>query len=166
MSMENVEKSDNGKNGNGSLMAIREMSALTGVPPHTLRFWEKQMPDVLSPDRTSGGQRRYSAEMVERVHTIRYLSDEKRYSLAAIRKHLAGASEIPMPTNEDSRRIHDEQAVDLLVDEIAGLLKEKLLHLLKTDEMKENDGSGPNSADSTPPPCRGGNDVGLQRQSE
>ena len=146
--MGKVEKSDNGENGNGSLMAIREMSALTGVPPHTLRFWEKQMPDVLSPERTSGGQRRYSAEMVERVHMIRYLSDEKRYSLAAIRKHLAGVREIPVPANEDNRRIHDKQAVDLLVDEIAGLLKEKLLHLLHTDEMKENDGSGPNSADS------------------
>jgi DNA-binding transcriptional MerR regulator len=160
MSVRKGGKSTNASGRNGSYMSIREMSKLTGVPAHTLRFWEKQMPDVLSPERTPGGQRRYTAELVERVHAIRYLSEEKRYSLAAIRTHLAGAREIMMPPSENNRGIDGEQAIDLIVDEFAGLLKERLLHLLKSDELKKDHSPVPDSADLTPPPQRGGNDDG------
>jgi len=164
MSQKLVEKPARKEEKDRGLMTIREMSALTGVPPHTLRFWEKQMPDVLSPERTPGGQRRYGPESVERVRAIRYLSDEKRYPLAVIRKHLAGESGIPISFGKKEPQLRDEQAVDLIVDEIACLLKEKLLDMLKNGEMKN--GFAPTSAGSTPPPSKGGNDHGHRKPSE
>jgi DNA-binding transcriptional MerR regulator len=163
MSLTAIEKPDNAKQENRSLMSIREMSALTGVPPHTLRFWEKKMPAVLSPMRTRGGQRRYSSEMVDRVHMIRRLTEEKRYSLAAIQSHLSATSGFAEPISNSGQHIRKEQAIDLLVNEIAGLLKEKLLHLLKSDESPKGDGFTTNPADSTPSPSEGGNDSGLQK---
>ena len=147
-------------------MSIREMSALTGVPPHTLRFWEKKMPDVLNPGRTPGGQRRYSPEMVDRVHMIRRLTEEKRYSLAAIRNHLSTVSGFAEQAQLHGSHVQKEQAIDLIVNEIAHLLKEKLLHLLKTNDTTNGDGCDADPTDSTPSPSEGGNDVGFQKQSE
>jgi DNA-binding transcriptional MerR regulator len=166
MSLRAIENPEGAKEGNGTLMSIREMSALTGVPPHTLRFWEKKMPDVLSPERTPGGQRRYSPEMVERVKAIRRLTEEKRYSLAAIRNHLSAASEFAGQAHTGGSHTGREQAIDLIVNEIARLLKEKLLHLLKTSETTNSDGCDAVAANSTPAPSEGGDDGGLQRQSE
>ena len=130
---ENAEKMapENDGNMRTRLMSIREVSALTGVPPHTLRFWEKEMPDVLRPWRTPGGQRRYDAEMAERVRMIKRLSDEKRYSLVAIREQLGAIEGFSESRSETRKRIRTERAVELVVDEIANLLKERLLHVLE-----------------------------------
>ena len=126
-------------NGDGRLMSIREVSAITGVPPHTLRFWEKEMPDILCPRRTPGGQRRYDSEMMERARMIKRLSDERKYSLAAIRERLGsvheyGESPPNLPKGAPVRR-----AVDLIVDEIGNLIKERLFHLLETGELRIGD---------------------------
>jgi DNA-binding transcriptional MerR regulator len=130
-------------NGNGRLLSIREVSALTGVAPHTLRFWEKEMPAVLRPIRTPGGQRRYSSETVERIRTIRYLSIEERYPLATIRERL-GATQKAIESLHDSAtnlaadRTISRFAVERLVDEVADLLKERLLGLLANGSLSEN----------------------------
>lgn len=139
------QKTASGKSGNGRLMSIREVSALTGVPPHTLRFWEKQMPDILRPDRTPGGQRRYDAEMTERVRIIKRLSGEKRYSLAAIREHLTASQELARHRPGIGRRTTAERAVELIIDEVADLLKERLLDLLEAGEPAK-----PINTDQTP----------------
>ena len=131
----------NSGKGNEKLLSIREVSARTGVPAHTLRFWEKEMPDILCPARTPGGQRRYNEEMMERVLMIKRLSDEKRYSLAVIREHLGvvhGPVESPACIRNDART---ERAVERIVDEIADLLKEKLILLLEAGNIAK-DGNG------------------------
>ena len=137
------------------LMSIREVSALTGAPPHTLRFWEKQMPDVLMPERTPGGQRRYSRQTIERVRAIKRLSDEKRLSLASIRSRLSSDNEAGKPAFDLDRRVGAERAVDLIVDEVAGMLKEKLLDLLEADAYGKTENLDP--AKSTRLPHEGGN---------
>ncbi len=140
---------------NGRLMSIREVSALTGAPPHTLRFWEKQMPDVLMPERTPGGQRRYSRQTIERVRAIKRLSDEKKFSLASIRSRLSGDNGLAQPALDLDRRVSAERAVDLIVDEVAGMLKEKLLDLFEADAYGKTDDRDP--ARSTQLPHEGGN---------
>ena len=152
------------KSENGRLMSIREVSALTGVPPHTLRFWEKQMPDVLRPERSPGGQRRYSRQTTERVCAIKRLSDEKKFSLAAIRSRLSADSEAARPAFELDRRVFAEQAVDLIVDEVAGMLKEKLLDLLEAETRGRTNNLNP--AKPKPLPHEGGNELGLQRPTD
>lgn len=119
------------KNGDGRLMSIREVSLLTGVPPHTLRFWEKEMPDILQPERTQGGQRRYDTDMAERVRMIKELSQEGKCSLGRIRQTLGNSRprESEMGIRLDTQ---SQQLIEHLVDEIAELLKSRLLHVLQS----------------------------------
>jgi DNA-binding transcriptional MerR regulator len=52
------------------LLNISALSRRTGVAPDTLRKWEQRY-DVLTPTRTTGGQRRYSETDVQRVEWLR-----------------------------------------------------------------------------------------------
>ncbi len=54
---------------------IAALAQRTGVAPDTLRKWEQRY-QILQPDRTSGGQRRYSERDVARVHWLRARLDE------------------------------------------------------------------------------------------
>lgn len=120
------------------LMSIREVSELTGVPPHTLRFWEKEMPDILCPKRTSGGQRRYNSEMAQRALMIKRFADTKKYSLAAIRKHIR-SSDGSIDTGIDPPDgVSMEHIVKGIVDEISDLLHERLASFLETEKTRNN----------------------------
>src|ERR1700682_2061987 len=54
---------------------IAALAQRTGVPTDTLRKWE-QLYRTLQPDRTAGGQRRYSERDVARVQWLRERLDE------------------------------------------------------------------------------------------
>jgi methanogenic corrinoid protein MtbC1 len=54
---------------------IAALAQRTGVPPDTLRKWEQRY-SILQPDRTAGGQRRYSERDVSRVQWLRERLDE------------------------------------------------------------------------------------------
>jgi len=49
---------------------IAAFARRTGVPPDTIRKWEQRY-GVLRPERTTGGQRRYSEEDVARVEWLK-----------------------------------------------------------------------------------------------
>jgi methanogenic corrinoid protein MtbC1 len=49
---------------------IAALAKRTGIPPDTLRKWEQRY-RILQPDRTAGGQRRYSERDVARVQWLR-----------------------------------------------------------------------------------------------
>src|SRR5260221_12327810 len=54
---------------------IAALAQRTGAPPDTLRKWEQRY-QILQPDRTAGGQRRYSERDVSRVQWLRERLDE------------------------------------------------------------------------------------------
>jgi MerR family transcriptional regulator, light-induced transcriptional regulator len=54
---------------------IAALAQRTGVPPDTLRKWEQRY-QILQPDRTAGGQRRYTERDVARVEWLRERLDE------------------------------------------------------------------------------------------
>jgi len=70
-------------------LTIGEVSELTGVPIHTLRYWESEFDGYFSPLRTSGRQRRYNEEAVGRVLEIKTLLKEEKYSIAGARQVLS-----------------------------------------------------------------------------
>jgi DNA-binding transcriptional MerR regulator len=53
---------------------ISEVSRMTGVAPHTLRAWERRY-ETVKPDRSSGGERLYTDEDVERLLLMHRLQD-------------------------------------------------------------------------------------------
>jgi len=125
-----ISKEDVKPDGNGRLMSIREVSALTDVPPHTIRFWEKEMPNILRPERTSGGQRRYDAKMAERIRMIKRLSEEKRHSLATIREYLSATEGFARFQTDLPGGAGVEHAIQFILDEVTDVLRERLRNLL------------------------------------
>ncbi|MDR1166282.1 MAG: MerR family transcriptional regulator [Deltaproteobacteria bacterium] len=75
-------------------LTIGEVSELTGVPIHTLRYWETEFNGYFSPLRTSGRQRRYNEEAVGRVQKIKSLLKEEKYSIAGARQVLSRKMEL------------------------------------------------------------------------
>ena len=74
---------------NGGAVGISAASEITGVEIHTLRYWEREFEAFLNPVRTEGGQRRYRAEDIETVFTIKRLVRDEMFSIAGARRFLA-----------------------------------------------------------------------------
>jgi len=70
-------------------LTIGEVSDMTGVPIHTLRYWEGEFNGYFRPNRTSGRQRRYDEDTVQRVLEIKTLLKDEKYSIAGARQVLA-----------------------------------------------------------------------------
>jgi len=69
-------------------MTICEASKLVDESVHTLRYWEKIFPEVLSPPRTKGNQRRYDKRSIDIIFDIKKLLREKYYSTKGAKKIL------------------------------------------------------------------------------
>lgn len=63
-----------------ALRTIGELAAETGIPPHVLRYWERNVP-VLRPVRLAGGRRYYRAEDVAMVRRLHHLVTVDGYTL-------------------------------------------------------------------------------------
>ncbi len=66
---------------------IREVSEMLELPAPTLRFWEREFPD-LKPRRNEGGTRFYTPGDIETLRIIRFLVKDKGLKIAAAREML------------------------------------------------------------------------------
>lgn len=57
-------------------ISIQEVSAMTGLPKSTLRYWEKEFSGFISPLRTPGGHRRYSEQHCQLFDKIKLLKQQ------------------------------------------------------------------------------------------
>lgn len=67
---------------------IGEVSAITGVPPYVLRYWESEFP-ALQPRKSGGGQRLYRKRDVVMLLEIKKLLYHERYTVAGAKRRLA-----------------------------------------------------------------------------
>jgi DNA-binding transcriptional MerR regulator len=66
---------------------IGEVSELTEVKPHVLRYWESEFPS-LRPRKDRGGSRRYRRQDIEEILVIKSLLYEEGYRIAGARQVL------------------------------------------------------------------------------
>lgn len=66
---------------------IADVAELVGVPQSTLRFWEKEFPE-LRPRRNGGGTRHYTPRDVELVRLIYFLLKERGLKIDAARDYI------------------------------------------------------------------------------
>lgn len=64
-----------------------EACRIAHVPPHTLRYWERQF-GALRPARRSSGHRRYSRQDILTIFKIKELVVEKKMTIAGARRAL------------------------------------------------------------------------------
>ena len=67
---------------------IGEASEIIGVPASTLRFWEKNFPQI-KPMKNKKGDRIYSTKDIEILKEIHYLSHNKGLRLANVSKKVS-----------------------------------------------------------------------------
>lgn len=67
-------------------LTITQAAQAAGVSPETLRSWERE--GLLVPERTAGGHRRYTPELVDRARHIAELRRVRAWNMAAIRTAL------------------------------------------------------------------------------
>jgi DNA-binding transcriptional MerR regulator len=67
--------------------SIGEVSEITGVEPHVLRYWETIF-DELSPGKNSGGKRIYKEEHLNVALRLKELIREQQYSTAGAKQIL------------------------------------------------------------------------------
>jgi len=72
------------------VFSIQEVSQLTGVPAHTIRFWEKDFNSYLRPAKTPGGQRRYCRRDIEVIRKIKQLRYGQKFTIAGALKEIKG----------------------------------------------------------------------------
>ncbi|MFM6952238.1 MAG: MerR family transcriptional regulator [Bacteroidota bacterium] len=68
-------------------MKIGEAAAIIGVPPSTLRFWEKNFPQV-KPMKNKKGDRFYTQKDLDLLKEIHYLSHSKGLKLSSVSKNV------------------------------------------------------------------------------
>lgn len=66
--------------------SIAEVSQITGIPSHVLRFWEKKF-DQIAPKKRRG-HRYYQEKDIEIISTIKHLLYEKKFTIEGAKQHL------------------------------------------------------------------------------
>lgn len=80
--------------------SIGEMEELTGIKAHVLRYWEEVIPS-LAPKKDLGGRRSYSQRDFQTVMRLKYLIQERRFTIEGARSEMiAEASSYLSPQQE------------------------------------------------------------------
>lgn len=74
--------------------SIGEVSEITGLDAHVLRFWETEFP-ALHPRKNRAGRRVYTAEDIRTVERIQQLLRDDRYTIEGARHILELESDAP-----------------------------------------------------------------------
>ncbi len=72
---------------------IGEVSAITGIEPHVLRYWESEIKKI-KPQRASSKQRLYRREDIATILKVKQLVQIDRFTLVGARKYLAAQKKI------------------------------------------------------------------------
>ena len=92
--------------------AIGEVSRLTGVEPHVLRYWETLF-DELTPVKNRAGKRVYKEQDLHVILTLKELIQQKKYSTAGARKVLKDKRKEPSSDARAAEPLSVELTQDL-----------------------------------------------------
>ncbi|MFA6584552.1 MAG: MerR family transcriptional regulator [Elusimicrobiaceae bacterium] len=102
--------------------SIGEISKISGVPEHSLRYWEKEF-GLIRPVRKASGHRRYTRKDVQTVLDVKDLIYKGKLTLEGARKYIKNGS----IAGQSSARVHSDETYKLLRElhkDICNILKE------------------------------------------
>ncbi len=71
---------------------IGEVSRITGLEPHVLRYWESEFPQI-KPDKQKSGQRLYDQKDLDTILHVKQLLYKEGYTISGARKKLNSKGE-------------------------------------------------------------------------
>lgn len=90
--------------------SISEVAAMFNVNETLLRFWEKEFPQQITPEKGSRGVRRYTKEDIEKVRLVYNLVRVRGLKIAAAREALIKNHEGTVRTTEVVDRLRNIRA--------------------------------------------------------
>ena len=87
--------------------SIKEVSELLGEVDSTLRYWESEFRDVISPRRNERGVRFYSEKDIEDVRLIKYLIRDNGLTLEGVKKRLKNNKESAIRQAKIARHLNN-----------------------------------------------------------
>ncbi|ANP89954.1 hypothetical protein BA011_30275 (plasmid) [Rhizobium leguminosarum] len=114
---------------------VAEAARLAGVSASTLRLWEKE--DLIVPDRSEKGHRRYDADHVTRLKRIASLRKDRRLTIAGIREDLRKSSPETGTPRDASDAIPEMKKRKQLEDENARLNRIVAEQTLELNMLRE-----------------------------
>ncbi|MDY6950257.1 MAG: MerR family transcriptional regulator [Thermodesulfobacteriota bacterium] len=81
---------------------IGEVSAITGIEPYVLRYWQTEFAKI-SPTRSRSGQRLYRRRDIEAILEIKHLLYKKRFTIAGAKRYLRGSQQVASVAHDDSQ---------------------------------------------------------------
>lgn len=88
---------------------IGEVSDITGVEPHVLRYWESEI-KIIRPQRASSKQRLYRRGDIENILIIKKLLHEDGYTIPGAKKYLTAIKKGQTPEQKTTEDIPKAQA--------------------------------------------------------
>jgi DNA-binding transcriptional MerR regulator len=86
--------------------SITEVSELTGVKPHVLRYWETEF-KALKPKKNRAGNRTYRSSDIKLIMLIKKLLYDDGFTIAGAKKKLtetkSGADRMKVPASKSKR---------------------------------------------------------------
>lgn len=74
--------------------SIGDVSKITGIKPHVLRYWETVF-DSLNPQKNRAGNRVYTERNLQTVHKLKKLIQNEGYSTAGAKKVISAQKNKP-----------------------------------------------------------------------
>ena len=72
---------------------IGEVEEITGVKAHVLRYWEEVIPGI-APKKDLGGRRVYSSRDIQTIMRLKFLIQEKKFTIEGARSELIAESDL------------------------------------------------------------------------
>jgi DNA-binding transcriptional MerR regulator len=117
--------------------SISEVSEMTGVKPHVLRYWESEFP-TLRPKKNRAGNRNYRPKDIKAILVIRDLLYREKFTINGARKKLQEVYGNPDPLIDQMNiPFSDPHARQILLTIKKDL--EDLKGLLLGDEQEETE---------------------------
>lgn len=69
--------------------SMKEVSELLNVPQDTIRYWCKNFPDYIKPERNAKGNRMFKPSDLKALKDVQYLHKEKGLSIKGTMKELS-----------------------------------------------------------------------------
>jgi DNA-binding transcriptional MerR regulator len=108
---------------------IGEVSEITGLESHVLRFWESEFKNI-KPRRTSTGQRMYRKNDIQLILYIKHLLHNEKFTIQGARKYLE--SESGSPKAAEKAQIKSSEPLNLGAGNInLDLIRSELMDILK-----------------------------------
>ena len=90
---------------NKLFFSITEVSNITKVPSHVLRYWEREFKQFLKPMKSETKRRRYQRKDIQIILRIKELLYKDKYSIAGAKKRLKQETVLPNLVKECKREL-------------------------------------------------------------